>query len=85
MELNEEDLKSWIIKKLVRKQCWGKGHLSGDNLVKGSPQELKKILLKVTNTLVKECLLIRFPHGSEDHYYLNPNKRKKIYRIIDGL
>ena len=82
---SDDDLKSWIIKKLVRKWCWGKGHLSGDNLVKGSPPELKKRLLKVTKILVKEGILVGFPHGSEDHYYLNLHRRKDIYRIIEEL
>ncbi|ODS35592.1 hypothetical protein BEH94_07725 [Candidatus Altiarchaeales archaeon WOR_SM1_SCG] len=85
MELSDDALKSWIIKKLVRKQCWGKGHISGDNLVKGSPPELKKRLLRIANTLVKEGNLVKFPHDSEEHYYLNPNRRKDIYKIIEEL
>ncbi len=85
MTISERELQGWIIKKLVRHRYWGKAHISEDNLAKGKPPQVKKQIIKVARELVREGLLVMFPHGAEHHYYLNPNQRKKIYEIVERL
>jgi len=82
--VDERDIRVWLLNKLKRKGCWGEGHLSADNLVKGQDRRFKKMILKTADKLVKEGLLVRFPHGSQNHYYLNRESREEIERIIDG-
>ncbi len=85
MEISDKDIEKWIIKKLVRKRCWGKGHLSADNLVKGQDRLYKSRMLEVADELMRRNILVSFPHGGEKHYYLNSKARKEIYRIVGSL
>lgn len=82
---SDNEIRVWIIKKLVRHNYWGKGHISGDDLVKGQDRRYKDKILEIADNLVREGILVRFPHGKEKHYHLNQQYRKEIYRIIEGL
>ncbi|MBU4266406.1 MAG: hypothetical protein KKE96_04170 [Candidatus Altiarchaeota archaeon] len=84
MMVSDKKLELWIIKKLVRHKYWGKGHISSDNLVKGQDRKYKERLLEIADRLVKEGLLIKFPHGKERHYHLNKEYRREIHRIIES-
>lgn len=85
MMLSDKDLEIWIIKKLVRHNYWGRGHISGDDLVKGIDRKYKGRILEIVDRLVKRGLLVKFPHGKEKHYYLNQEYRKEIYKIIESI
>ena len=85
MQVSDKDLEVWIIKKLVRHEYWGKGHVSGDNLVKGQDRGYKKRILEIADKLVKRGLLVKFPHGKDKHYHLNQEYRKEIYRLIESI
>jgi len=84
MMVSDGELEFWIIKKLVRHEYWGKGHISGDNLVKGQDRKYKKRLLEIADRLVKKGLLVKFPHGKERYYHLNQEYRRDIYRMIES-
>ncbi|MCK4491190.1 MAG: hypothetical protein KAU03_01100 [Candidatus Altiarchaeales archaeon] len=81
--MEDVEIKAWILYKLKRKGCWGKGHLSDDNLAKGQSRELKKRILRIADELVTEGYLVKFPHGKEKHYYLNKEFREEINNLID--
>lgn len=83
--VSDNEIEVWVIKKLVRHNYWGKGHISSDDLVKGQDRRYKDDILEIADGLVRKGILIRFPHGKEKHYYLNQIYRKEIYRIIEGL
>jgi len=82
--VDDSKLRIWILYKLHRHGYWGKGHISADNLTKGQSPGLKKQILNIADAMVKEGLLIRFPHGSETHYYLNKDMRVEIERLIES-
>lgn len=82
---SDNEIRVLIIKKLVRHNYWGNGHISGDDLVKGQDRRYKDKILEIADNLVREGILIRFPHSKEKHYHLNQQYRKEIYRIIEGL
>ncbi len=60
---------------------WGKRHVSETNLVKPY-KHMKKEVLKQADSLVKEGILVKFPHSGESHYYLNPRMGNTIKEII---
>ncbi len=74
----------WIIKKLARPEYgytrgyWGKRHIKERDLPKGQLKRYKQTIMKSVNDLVKDNILIKIPHGSENHYFLNPRKREEI-------
>lgn len=77
-------IRRWIIRKLHLHGCWGKGHVSLDNLAKGIHPSSKKIILKEVKQLVREGILIQFPHGGEQHIYLNRYRIDEIREIIES-
>ena len=82
MRNQAKELKIWLLRKLLRQNCWGKGHISEDYIARGKPKNMKKIIIKICNDLVKEGLLVSFPHKGQKHYYLNPRRREEILEII---
>ena len=81
MKLSEQQIKSWLIFKLSYKRMWGKRHVSETNLVKPF-KHMKKEIIKQASELVKEGLLVKFPHSGENHYYLNPRMGDEIKGIV---
>lgn len=81
--MEDIEIRVWLLYKLKRKGCWGKGHISADNLVKGQDSIHKKRILKIADGMVGEGLLIRFPHGREMHYHLNRKFIKEILRLLE--
>ena len=77
-----KELKIWLLRKLLRQNCWGKGHISEDYIARGKSKNMKKIILKLCDNLVRESLLVRFPHGNQKHYYLNPKRREERIECI---
>ncbi len=85
MDVSDKELEIWLIKKLVRHNYWGKGHISGDNLVKGQDRIYRERILEIADKLVKGGILVKFPHGKERHYYLNQEYRREIYKVIESI
>jgi len=85
MKILEKEVKIWILRKLLRQNCWGKGHITEDYICRGKPKNMKKIIIKISDNLVKEGLLVSFPHGNQKHYYLNPNRRMEILDVIKEM
>ncbi len=85
MKYQTKELKIWILRKLLRQNCWGKGHISEDYIARGKPKDMKKIILKVSDELVKEGFLVSFPHRSQKHYYLNPHRKEEILECLDNM
>ncbi|NCN39320.1 MAG: hypothetical protein COY38_03385 [Candidatus Aenigmarchaeota archaeon CG_4_10_14_0_8_um_filter_37_24] len=83
MKLGKEQIKDWIIFKLSYKRIWEKRHISETNLVKPY-KEMKKNIIKQADILVKEGILVKFPHTGETHYHLNPRMGDKIKEIVRG-
>ena len=81
-KLSDKQLMLWLIKKLVRRECWGKYHISEDDLIKGQEKGYKKRILKIAGELVKKGLLVRIPYTGEKHYYLNRYQKDEIYEVV---
>ncbi len=84
MKNQTEELKIWLLRKLLRQNCWGKGHISEDYIAREKSKGTKKTIIKISDDLVKEGLLVSFPHGNQKHYYLNSNRREEILEMIRG-
>ncbi len=82
MKLSPNEIRFRIIKKLVRRRVWGTYHIDENDVPKGMPPELRKDILKELNKMVKEGLIIRFPHSGKKRIHLNPKRRKEIEEII---
>ena len=70
----------FIIRKLHKMGCYGKGSMYRENLLKGLPD--MNIAKKVQEALIKQkiCLRKKKQHGWK--YYLNKNRLNKIKEII---
>lgn len=82
MKLSFNEIRFRIIKKLVRHRVWGTYHVDDDDIPKGMPPELRKDIMKELDIMVKEGLIVRFPHSGKKRVYLNSNRRKEIEEII---
>lgn len=81
MKLTEKQIRDWLVFKLSYKKIWGKRHISETNLTKPY-KHMKKEILKQANVLVKQGILVRFPHTGEMHYHLNPRMSNRIREIV---
>lgn len=81
--ITELDVKSRIIRKLVKWRKWGGAHT--ENVLKGLPSHLRgeKITKRVLKDLVKEGWLIALIKTKETHYSLNPRKTDEILRFFE--
>ena len=83
MTFNENDIRTRIIRKLIRWNKWGASHT--ENILKGLPSHLvgEKITKKVLKELVKEEWLLVAIKTGEVHYSLNPEKTKEILEFYE--
>ena len=83
----EEDIKRFILRKLVRHRIWMHKHTSIHNLRKGLPDNLKnkKEIKKVISDLLKEGLLLSKPTHYGLEVSLNIKKKKEIEDFIDRI
>ncbi len=80
----EEDIKRFILRKLVRHRIWMHKHTSIHNLPKGLPDYLRsrKEVRKVIDQLLKNNLLISKPTNYGLEVSLNIQKKKEIEDFI---
>ncbi len=82
MKLSPDEIRFRIIKKLVRHRVWGTYHIDQDDVPKGMPPELRNEVMHTLDDMVKEGLIIRFPHLGKRKVYLNLYKKKEIEDIL---
>jgi len=82
MKLSSQEIRFRIIKKLVRHRVWGTHHIDQDDVPKGMPPEMRKDIMKELNKMVKEGLIVRFPHGNKKRVHLNFYKKDEIEEIL---
>jgi len=82
MKLSKEEIRFRIIKKLVRHRVWGTYHIDEDDVPKGMPPELRKDIMRELDVMVREGLVIRFPHLGKRKIFLNPNKKGEFEELV---
>ncbi|MDP2925128.1 MAG: hypothetical protein Q8N99_02025 [Nanoarchaeota archaeon] len=81
----EEDIKRFILRKLVRHRIWMHKHTSIHNLQKGLPDYLRsrKEVRKVIEELLKNSFLLSKPTNYGLEVSLNIEKKKEIEEFIE--
>jgi len=81
----EEDIKRFILRKLVRHRIWMHKHTSIHNLQKGLPDCLRsrKEVRKVIERLLKNGFLLSKPTNYGLEVSLNIEKKKEIEEFIE--
>ena len=82
----EEDIKRFILRKLVRHRIWMHKHTSIHNLPKGLSDELKskKEVKKIIEEMLKNKILLSKPTNYGLEISLNIEKKKEIEDFIEG-
>ena len=75
-------IKRTIIERLVSKRVWGGKHIDYVYIASGFPSNMKKIVLKIADELIKEGLIVKKPTGYGLQIYLNINMKSEIMRYI---
>jgi len=85
MEKIEDDIKKFILRKLVRHRIWVHKHTSIHNLQKGLPDYLRsrKEVRKVIEELLKQRFLLSKPTNYGLEVSLNIEKKKEIEEFIE--
>ncbi len=80
----EEDIRRFILRKLVRHRMWMHKHTSIHNLPKGLPDYLRsrKEVRKVVEELLKDRFLLSKPTNYGFEVSLNIEKKDKIKEIL---
>ena len=83
----EEDIKRFILRKLVRHRIWMHKHTNIHNLQKGLPDYLRsrKEVRKVIEDMLKEKLLLSKPTNYGLEVFLNIEKKKEIEDFIEKI
>jgi len=83
----EEHIKRFILRKLVRHRVWMHKHTSIHNLPKGLPDFLRssKEVKKVIQELIKEGFLLSKPTDYGLEVSLNIKKKKEIEDFIGAI
>ena len=81
----EDDIKRFILRKLVRHRIWMHKHTSIHNLPKGLPNELrsKKEVKNVIKDMLKEGFLLSKPTHYGLEISLNIRMKKEIEEFIE--
>ncbi len=84
MDHIEDDIKRFILRKLVRHRMWMHKHTSIHNLPKGLPDYLRsrKEVRKVIENLLKEGLLLSKPTNYGLEVSLNIQRKREIEDFI---
>jgi len=80
----EEDIKRFILRKLLRHKIWMHKHTSIHNLPKGLPDYLRsrKEVKKVIEEMLKQKILLSKPTNYGLEVSLNIEKKKEIEEFI---
>jgi hypothetical protein len=73
-----------IIAKLAKDHCYGKHHITEQNLLKGTQKHLQGEQKNALNQLVKQNYVIKHPTKNGWAYSLNPRKIKEIQELINS-
>ena len=75
-----------IIRLLLRETCWGKGSMYLDNIKKSGFKDNEVPLVEmVINGLVKQSLVMKKKHKHGWKYFLNNEKREKLFSIAKEI
>ena len=75
-----------IIRLLLRETCWGKGSMYLDNIKKsGFKDDEIPLVEDVINSLVKQSLVMKKKHKHGWKYFLNNEKREKLFSIAKEI
>ena len=80
--MEQEQLKSFIVKKLFKHGYIGGRHTDIENLKKGLPGHFKGDVKEATKELIKEEIIIPKPTSYGLHVSLNPHKREEIDKYL---
>lgn len=80
--MDEEQIKSFIVKKLFQHGYIGGRHTDIENLKKGLPGHLRGDAKKAAHDLIKEDILILKPTSYGHHVSLNSSKRTEIEKYL---
>ncbi len=73
-QFSDEYIEATLLRKLFKKRCFGKGHMSESNLPKGFPSHLRKRVLGIADKLLREGLLQKHPTHHEMQWNINVNR-----------
>ncbi len=82
MEL-EERLKWWVLHKMLLHTWVGKKHTNIDNIPKGQPKHLYKIIKNVIKDFRRENLILFKPTSYGIQVSLNPRRIEEIIEYIE--
>jgi len=87
MDKEYNQIKRFVLRKLVRKRMWMHKHTSIHNLPKGLPDYLrsKKTVRKVIENLLKSGFLLSKPTNYGLEISLNIKKKKEIEEVIEDF
>ncbi|MBS3103215.1 hypothetical protein J4458_07270 [Candidatus Woesearchaeota archaeon] len=75
-----------IIRLLLRETCWGKGSMYLDNIKKSGFKDNEIPLVEdIINALVKQRLVMKKKHKHGWKYFLNNEKREKLFSIAKEI
>ena len=80
--MEEEQLKSFIVKKLFHHGYIGGRHTDIENLKKGLPSHIKGDAKGAVEELIKEEILIPKPTSYGLHVSLNPKMKDKLQEYL---
>ena len=86
MEKEENNIKRFILRKLVRHKIWMHKHTSIHNLPKGLPDYLRsrKEVKKVIEELLRQGFLLSKPTNYGLEVSLNIKKKREIEKFIEN-
>ncbi len=75
-----------IIRLLLRETCWGKGSMYLDNIKRSGFKDKEIFLVEVViNGLAKQGLVMKKKHKHGWKYFLNNEKREKLFSIAKEI
>lgn len=75
-----------IIRLLLRETCWGKGSMYLDNIKRSGFKDKEIFLVEIViNGLVKQGLVMKKKHKHGWKYFLNNEKREKLFSIAKEI
>ena len=75
-----------IIRLLLRETCWGKGSMYLDNIKRSGFKDKEIPLVEIViNGLVKQGLIMKKKHKYGWKYFLNNERREKLFSIAKEI
>lgn len=81
-EPTRKEIRYRIIRKFARRKIIGSKHTSIENIPKGMPKEVRKIVLEEVKQLIREGIILAHPTSYGMQVSLNPRKIKEIKEIL---